>query len=126
MPRLSGWAPVRLFRLQTPPRDHWLPGRRSRRDPADRAYYVAFAPMDVSLAEPAAIAGLRWIIETCFDTAKGELGPDHCEARSWAGWRRHMMLHLAALAFLARLRTELLRAAGSNSNERSPWAAAAA
>jgi SRSO17 transposase len=111
-PRLYDWARVRLFRLQERGQkfDHWLLVRRSLRVPAERAYYVVFAPADASLAELAGVAGLRWTIETCFETAKDELGLDHCEARSWHGWHRHMTLVMAALAFLARLRADLLRA----------------
>ncbi len=63
------------------------------------------------------MTGLRWTIETCFGTAKGELGLDHCEARSWDGWHRHMTLCMAALAFLARLRAELLRVVTGKPNE---------
>jgi SRSO17 transposase len=125
-PRLYDWARIRLFRLQEPgqPFDHWLLVRRSLRDPEDRAYYVVFAPADVSLAELAGVAGLRWTIETCFQTAKDELGLDHCEARSWHGWHRHMTLVMAAGAFLAKLRADLLRAsmaepAAGKRNERS-------
>lgn len=125
-PRLYDWARIRLFRLQEPgqPFDHWLLVRRSLRDPEERAYYVVFAPADASLAELAGVAGLRWTIETCFATAKDELGLDHCEARSWHGWHRHMTLVMAALAFLAKLRADLLRAsmaepAAGKRNERS-------
>ena len=83
-----------------------------------------FAPADVSLAELAGVAGLRWTIETCFETAKDELGLDHCEARSWHAWHRHMTLVMAALAFLAKLRADLLRtsmteAVPGKQNERS-------
>jgi SRSO17 transposase len=124
-PRLYDWARVRLLRLQEPPWDHWLLVRRSLRDASERAYYVVFAPMETTLAELAGVAGLRWTIETCFGTAKEELGLDHCEARSWDGWHRHMTLCMAALAFLARLRAELVRAASSKPNERSPDATVA-
>ena len=111
-PRLYDWARIGLFRLQErgQPFDHWLLVRRSLRDPEERAYYVVFAPADVSLAELAGVAGLRWTIETCFATAKDELGLDHCEARSWHGWHRHTTLVMAAQAFLAKLRADLLRA----------------
>jgi len=125
-PRLYDWARVRLMRLQEPPWDHWLLIRRSVREPSDQAYYVVFAPTETTLAELAGVAGLRWTIETCFGTAKGELGLDHCEARSWDGWHRHMTLCMAALAFLARLRAELVRGALGKANERSPDAVAEA
>lgn len=125
-PRLYDWARVRLLRLQQPPWDHWLLIRRSRRDPEVCAYYVVFAPMQTSLAELAGVAGLRWTIETCFGTAKEELGLDHCEARSWDGWHRHMTLCMAALAFLSRLRAQLSRTASSKPNETRPGISAAA
>jgi SRSO17 transposase len=98
-PRLYDWARIRLFRLQEPgqPFDHWLLVRRGLRSPGERAYYVVFAPAAVNLAELAGVAGLRWTIETCFETAKDELGLDHCEARSWHAWHRHATLVMAAL-----------------------------
>jgi hypothetical protein len=91
------------------------------------AYYVGFAPAGTTLAELAAVAGLRWTIEACFETAKDELGLDHCEARSWHAWHRHVTLVIAAMAFLAKLRADLLRAsmldaAEGKRNERSPRA----
>lgn len=106
-PRLYDWARLRLFRLQSPPWDHWLLIRRSLSDPADMAFYVTFAPDTTKLKELAAVAGLRWTIEECFQSAKGETGLDHCEARSWHGWHRHMTLSMLALAFLAGLRAQL-------------------
>jgi SRSO17 transposase len=77
------------------------------------------------LAELAGVAGLRWTIEECFQRAKEELGLDHCEARSWHGWHRHMTLCMAAAAFLARFAAQLRQGAGSKANERSPVALAA-
>ena len=106
-PRLYDWARLRLFRLQSPPWDHWLLVRRSIFDPADMAFYVTFAPDTTELKELAAVAGLRWTIEECFQSAKGETGLDHCEARSWHGWHRHMTLSMLTLAFLACLRARL-------------------
>jgi SRSO17 transposase len=126
-PRLYAWARVRLFRLQEEGQafDHWLLVRRSLRNRAECAYYVVFAPADVELAELAGVAGLRWTIETCFELAKDELGLDHCEARSWHGFHRHVTLVMAASAFLAKLRADLLRSAVTQEqpikrNERSP------
>ncbi len=46
-------------------------------------------------------AGRRWTIESSFEAAKGEVGLDHYEVRSWAGWYRHITLALLALALLA-------------------------
>jgi SRSO17 transposase len=124
-PRLYDWARVRLFWSPDPRWEHGLLIRRSRKDPSERAYYVVFAPTGIALAELAGVAGLRWTIETCFETAKDELGLDHCEARSWPAWHRHITLVMAAAAFLAKLRADLLRASTTGSsegkrNERSP------
>ena len=106
-PRLYDWARLRLFRLQSPPWDHWLLIRRSISDPADMTFYVTFGPHLTELNELAAAAGLRWTIEECFQSAKGEAGLDHCEACSWHGWHRHMTLSMLALAFLAGLHARL-------------------
>lgn len=130
-PRLYDWARVRLLWSADPSWQHWLLVRRSRKKPSELAYYIAFAPADTTLAELAGVAGLRWTIETCFETAKDELGLDHCEARSWHAWHRHMSLVMAAAAFLAKLRADLLRSAitttsAGKRNERSPLTGVAA
>jgi SRSO17 transposase len=67
----------------------------------------------------AGAAGLRWTIEEAFQRAKDDLGLDHCEARSWHGWHRHMTLVMFAAAFLAKL-TAQWRSAAAKPNERSP------
>jgi SRSO17 transposase len=127
-PRLYDWARVRLLRLQAPPCDHWLLIRRSICDPQDMAFYVTFGPHTTDLKELAAVAGLRWTIEECFQSAKGETGLDHCEARSWHAWHRHMTLAMLAFAFLACLRARLLEAqseaTSGKANKRSLSAAA--
>jgi SRSO17 transposase len=50
------------------------------------------------------VAGSRWVIEQLFEAAKGEVGLDHDEVRSWTGWYRHITLALWALALLMVLR----------------------
>ena len=124
-PRLYEWARIALPWTVDEGFERWLLIRRSRRDGQDFAYYLVFAPAGTDLAELAGAAGLRWTIEECFQRAKEELGLDHCEARSWHGWHRHMTLCMAALAFLAGLSAQLRRVAASKPNERSPRAAAA-
>ena len=123
--RLYDWARIALPWVVEPSFERWVLIRRNRRDPQDRAYYLVFAPRGTELAELAGAAGLRWTIEECFQRAKEELGLDHCEARSWHGWHRHMTLCMAALAFLAGLAAQLRRSACSKPNERSPLAIAA-
>jgi SRSO17 transposase len=50
------------------------------------------------------VAGQRWQIEQCFETAKGECGLDHYEVRHWQGWYRHITLAMLAHAVLSVLR----------------------
>lgn len=123
-PRLYDWARIALAWTVDTGFERWLLIRRSRRDPAERAYDLVFTRAGTTLAELAGAAGLRWTIEECFQRAKEELGLDHGEARSWHGWHRHMTLCLAAAAFLARLQASLRRAACGQLNRTSPPLAA--
>jgi SRSO17 transposase len=119
-PRLYDWARIRRPYTSEKGFEYWLLVRRKRTKPAELAYYLVFASPGSTLAEFAAVAGLRWAIEECFERAKDDLGLDHCEARSWHGWHRHMTLCMAALAFLTKLSAELRRSAWSKPNETSP------
>lgn len=118
--RLYDWAWVPLRHQTAEGFSRWLLARRSLRDPQNIAYYFAHARTGTTLAELAAAAGLRWTIEECFLRAKDDLGLDHCEARSWHGWHRHMSLVMAAAAFLARVTADQRRAAYGKRNETSP------
>lgn len=119
--RLYDWARYPLPWTVDEGFERWILIRRNRKDASECAYYFAFAPKGTSLAELAGAAGLRWTIEECFERGKSDLGLDHCEARSWRGWHRHMTLVMAAAAFLAKLTADLRRAsASSKANERSP------
>ncbi|MGH9413480.1 MAG: IS701 family transposase [Terriglobales bacterium] len=122
--RLYEWARLALPWNAADGFERWLLFRRNRRDPKDLAYYLVFTRSGTSVAELAGAAGLRWTIEECFQRAKEELGLDHCEARSWHGWHRHMTLCMAAGTFLARLQAQLRRAANGKPNKTSPTLAA--
>ena len=43
-------------------------------------------------------------VEQCFEEAKGEVGLDQYEVRSWTGWYRHITLAMWAYALLTVLR----------------------
>lgn len=124
--RLYDWARLALPWPTQDSFERWLLIRRNRKEPDKQAYYLVFAPKGATLAELAGAAGLRWTIEECFERAKSDLGLDHCEARSWHGWHRHMTLVMAAAAFLAKLAADLRRSALGKANERSPANAPAA
>jgi hypothetical protein len=64
------------------------------------------------VAELVRIAGTRWSVESLFEQAKGEVGLDHYEVRSWVGWHRHVTLAMFALAYLAAVRRKAAATAG--------------
>ena len=82
----------------------WLIIRRNLDDPSILKYYFSNAPANIPLIEFVRISGMRWPIETIFEEAKGEVGFDHYETRSWLGWHHHMLLVALAHHFLVRLR----------------------
>ncbi len=82
----------------------WLIIRRNLEDPSIIKYYFSNAPANTPLIEFVRISGMRWPIETIFEEAKGEVGFDHYEMRSWLGWHHHMLLVSLAHHFLVRLR----------------------
>ena len=112
-PRLYHWARLLLNGTTRDGFESWLLFRRNLKNPDEIAYYFVYARQGASLEELAGAAGLRWTIEECFLRAKDDLGLDHCEARSWHGWHRHMTLVMAAAAFLAKLAADQRRAAWS-------------
>ena len=86
--------------------------RRQIEDPDELTAYIVFAPEQTSLQELARVAGSRWKIEEAFEEAKGEVGLDHYEVRSWVGWYRHVTLAMFAHAFLA-----VIRASGHDDDD---------
>ena len=104
-PRVSDWKRLPL----NPPLQagfaRWLLVRRSIADPEELSAYTVFAPTGTSLAQLARVAGSRWQVEIGFEEAKGEVGLDEYEVRSWHGWYRHITLALVAHAVLAVMRT---------------------
>jgi len=63
-------------------------------------YYLSNAEESVTREEMVHAASARQWIEDCFQRAKGKVGLDHYEVRSWVGWHHHMTLSLLALYFL--------------------------
>ena len=52
------------------------------------------------LAALVRVAGMRWSVEEQFQAAKGQVGLDHYQVRTWTGWHRFATLAMLALAFL--------------------------
>lgn len=91
-------------RANLPGPELWLIIRRNLADPSLIKYYFSNAPLDTPFTEFVRISGMRWPIETIFTEAKGVVGLDHYEMRSWQGWHHHMLLVALAHHFLVHLR----------------------
>jgi SRSO17 transposase len=73
----------------------WPPGKA---EPTD--YWLSNLPANTKPERLARLARLRWKIELDYKQLKGELGLDHYEGRSWAGWHHHTALVTVAHGFL--------------------------
>jgi SRSO17 transposase len=98
------WCWLPLVAPMLPAWRRWLLVRRSVSDPTDLTAYVVFAPRESALEAVVRVAGSRWTVESCFEAAKGEVGLDQYEVRSWTGWYRHITLAMWAYALLTVLR----------------------
>jgi SRSO17 transposase len=106
-PRWYDWYRLPLVPPLQEGFERWLLVRRSLSDPTDLQAYVVFAPLGTTLEALVHVAGRRWTSEVAFAAAKGEVGLDHYEVRSWTGWYRHTTLALFAQAVLTVVRARL-------------------
>jgi SRSO17 transposase len=102
--RLYRWATVELAHPDGEHLLRWVVGRQNLGDPQKVVYYLASAPVGIPLSELVRVAGVRWTVEQCFQIAKGEVGLDQYEVRTWQGWYRHITLAMLAHAFLTVMR----------------------
>nr|WP_319949630.1 IS701 family transposase [Streptomyces halobius] len=105
-PRLYDWAAAQLpavpfFDGDEPAHRRWVLARRSIARPEEVAYYLAHAPTGTSVGKLVEVAGSRWAVESCFQSAKNECGLDQYEVRRYPAWYRHITLAMLAHAFLA-------------------------
>ncbi|WP_433259795.1 IS701 family transposase (plasmid) [Streptosporangium sp. CA-135522] len=104
-PRLYDWA-LATVRLETDPGyQRRLLARRSlapnSKGELEIAYYLCHGPVGTTMNELIRIAGARWAIEECFQSAKNETGLDHYQVRRFDAWHRHITLAMLAHAYLA-------------------------
>lgn len=124
-PRLFDWAVASLpvYDDTTPPGwRRWLLIRRSltanRRGEHELAYYLCCAPTGTTDDDLIRVAGSRWAVEDCFQTAKTEVGLDQYQVRRYDAWYRHITLAMLAhtyLAVTAAIAPKALAAASSRS-----------
>ncbi|GAA1574612.1 hypothetical protein GCM10009731_30680 [Streptomyces globosus] len=82
--------------------------RRSVRRPEEISYYIAYCPAETTLDELIRVAGNRWAVEECFQTAKQECGLNDYQVRRYDASHRHMTPAMAAHACLTALRAREL------------------
>jgi len=128
-PRLYDWAYLPCGEPTARGFQQGLLIRRKIKKPTEFTFYLTLAPLGTTLAELVRVAGMRWTIEACFEAAKGEVGLDQYEVRSWTGWHRHITLAMLAYAYLAALRKtavgKKIRSASRNRSRSAAGAAAA-
>ena len=107
-PRLYEWAWLQLPNEMEAmsERARWVLIRRSLSDRSQRAYYRVYGPATITLAEVVQRAGSRWQIEEGYEQAKGGVGLDQYEVRTWRAWYRYMTLALVAYAALVVMRAQ--------------------
>jgi SRSO17 transposase len=119
---------TRSMRRSKPGAAAWAVFRRGTGEEAPLKVFLTNAPESLGKHELARVSGMRWPIETAFEEAKGEVGMDHYEVRTWRGWHHPMMQTLLAYHFLVRMRLKYKKspsadlAAGDNSVRRSAHA----
>jgi SRSO17 transposase len=96
--RVVATHPVRTDCL--PPREEWLIIEWPEGKEAPSDYWLSNLPAGTSRKRLARLARLRWTIELDYRQLKGELGLDHYEGRSYAGFHHHCALVTCAHAFL--------------------------
>jgi len=97
------WYHWRWLPLAAPLELGWRRGwlvRRSISISTELTAYVILAPQDTPLEAVVRVAGIRWTVESSVEAAKGEVGLDQSEVRSWTAWSRHLTLAMWALALL--------------------------
>jgi hypothetical protein len=80
--------------------ERWLLARRSVSNPDELAFYLGFGPAGTTIDQLVKVAGARWAIEECFQTAKSEIGLDQYQVRRYDAWYRHTTLAMLAHAYL--------------------------
>jgi SRSO17 transposase len=78
----------------------WLIAEWPLGAPEPTDYWISNLPADTEPERLARLARMRWKIELDYKQLKGELGLDHYEGRSWAGWHHHTALVTVAHGFL--------------------------
>ncbi|MFI9557372.1 IS701 family transposase, partial [Nonomuraea endophytica] len=104
-PRQYDWALATVHFETEPGYQRWLLARRcltpNTKGEPEIAYYLCHGPTGTTIEELIRVAGARWAIEECFQSAKNEVGMDQYQVRRFDAWHRHITLAMLAHAYLA-------------------------
>lgn len=107
----KGWLESRFLAVRVQPshgfvdgkpphKEVWLLVQWPEGEKEPTKYFLGDRPASYSLRRLVRLAKCRWKIEQDYQQLKEELGLDHYEGRSWAGWHHHVTLVMLAHAFL--------------------------
>lgn len=96
-----------LARRRRPVAQVWVVFRRPLGQADELKVFLSNAPQTCARKELVRLSGLRWPVESAIEEAKGQVGMDHYETRTWRGWHHHMTQTFLAHYFLVRLRLKL-------------------
>lgn len=107
----KGWLESRFLSVRVQPshgfvdgepphKEVWLLVEWPEEEKEPTKYFLGDLPASYTLRRLVRLAKCRWKIEHDYHQLKEELGLDHYEGRSWAGWHHHVTLAMLAHAFL--------------------------
>jgi SRSO17 transposase len=106
-------------------KEEWLLIEWPAREAAPDHYVLSTLPDEISLRELVRRTKQRWRIERTYEDMKGELGLDHFEGRSFAGFNHHITVVLCCYSFVVSERLRHFPPTGITQAPRS-WLAHAA
>jgi SRSO17 transposase len=104
--RLYAWACLALPIAASGGTAHWVLARRGLAD-GTVSFFRVYGPATTTVETMAGVSGMRWRIEESIQTAKGEVGLDQYEVRTWIAWHRFITLAMVAHAVLQVVRSRL-------------------
>jgi SRSO17 transposase len=107
----KGWLTSRFVAVRVQPSHGYHEGAAPHKEvwlliewPADEPdptkYFLCDLPPTYTVRRLVRLAKSRWAIDHDYHQLKEELGLDHYEGRTWAGWHHHVTLTMLAHAFL--------------------------
>jgi SRSO17 transposase len=81
--------------------------RRSSDQSEETRAFVCHYREGTTIGKLVSVSGTRWRVEQGFEEAKGEVGLDQYEVRSYEGWYKHITLSMCAHTLLTEIQSEI-------------------